>query len=209
MSFERSNLVCKQISTSNSFDSVRSLIEEQFFERSIQRTSSDQERLVRLCLRKLSDWFLAAPEQIKEIKLKFHSYLLQTPTGLKQKQLIDLILNELKSHASDYLTFLVVDVYEKNYRRLLDELANESDVGYIVHLPDRITNVCMTNAPACFQVKTYFVRLSHYIEEQLVTCHYPNLVARIDTNVNFLCQLVHRAAKLGKIIVLSQLGIDD
>ena len=117
--------------------------------------------------------------------------------------MIDLILNELKSHTNDYLLFLVVDVYEKNYRRLLDELANESDVGYIAHLPDRITNVCMTTAPACFQVKAYFTRLSHYIEEQLVTCHHPNLVARIDTNVNFLCQLVHRAAKLGKIIVHS------
>jgi len=198
MSFERLNIVLKQISSSNSYSSIRLLIEECFFDKNKHFTSIEQEKLVRLCLRKLSDWFSQTPEQIKDIKINFHRYFLQTPFLLRQKQLIDLILNELKTTSSDYLIFLLVDLYEKNYQKLLNELEQEGDVGYIIHLPDRISNICMTNIPICFQSKTYFNRLSEYIQEQLITCHYPNMVAQIDTSVNFLCQIVHRAAKLGK-----------
>jgi hypothetical protein len=97
MSFERLNIVLKQISSSNSYFSVRLLIEEYFFDKNIYLTSIEQEKLVRLCLRKLSNWFSQTPEQIKEIKINFHQYFLQTPFLLKQKQLIDLLLNELKN----------------------------------------------------------------------------------------------------------------
>ena len=198
MSFERLNIVLKQISSSNSYSSVRLLIEESFFDKNNHLTSIEQEKLVRLCLRKLSDWFSQTPEQIKDIKINFHKYFLQTPVLLKQKQLIDLILNELKTTSNDYFIFLLVDLYDKNYQKLLNELEKEGDIGYMIHLPDRISNICMTNIPICFQSKTYFNRLSEYIQEQLITCHYPNMVAQIDTSVNFLCQLVHHAAKLGK-----------
>ncbi|CAF2885594.1 unnamed protein product [Rotaria sp. Silwood2] len=199
MLFERLNHILKQISSSNSYFSIQCLIEEYFFDKSIRLTSIEQEKLVRLCLRKLSEWFSQTPEQIKEIKINFHKYILQTPFSLKQKQLIDLILNELKNSSNDYFSFLLVDLYEKNYQILLNELENESDIGFIIHLPDRINNICMTNTPICFQAKNYFNHLSQYIQEQLITCHYPNMVAQIDTSVNFLSQLVHRAAKLGRI----------
>ncbi|UJR13488.1 hypothetical protein I4U23_000502 [Adineta vaga] len=197
MSFERINLVLKQISSSNSYSSIQSLIEQYFFDKTLQLTSLDQEKLVRLCLRKLSDWFLQNPEQIKEIKIKFHQHLLQTPFLLKQKQLIDLILNENQTNLNDYFIFLLNDIYEKNYQNLLNELENDSDVAYIIHLPDRIGNISMTNIPLSFQTKTYFNRLSDYIQEQLITYHYPKMVAQMDTNVSFLCRLVHKAAKLG------------
>jgi hypothetical protein len=198
MSFERLNLVLKQISSSNSYLSIHLLIEEYFFDKNRHLTSIEQEKLVRLCLRKLPDWFSQTPEQIKEIKLSFHKYFLQTPFLLKQKQLIDLLLNQLQNQSNDYLIFLLVDLYDKNYQKLLNELENQSDVAFIVHLPDRISNICMTNIPNCFQTKTYFNRLSQFIQEQLISFHYPNMVAQIDTSVNFLCQIVHRAAKLGK-----------
>ncbi|CAF1214994.1 unnamed protein product [Adineta steineri] len=197
MSFEKINLVLKQISSSNSYTSIRLLIEEYFFDKNIHLTSIEQEKLVRLCLRKLSDWFSQTPEQIKDIKLNFHKYFLQTPILLKQKQLIDLIINEFQTNLNDYFIFLLIDIYEKNYQKLLNELEQDKDIGYIIHLPDRISNICMTNIPVCFQSKIYFHRLSQYIQEQLITYHYPNMVAQIDTNINFLCQLVHRAAKLG------------
>lgn len=198
MSFERLNHVLKQISSSNSYLSIHLLIEEYFFDKNLHLTSIDQEKLVRLCLRKFSDWFIQTPEQIKDIKLNFHKYFLQTPILLKQKQLIDLLLNELKIHSNDYFIFLLVDLYDKNYQKLLNELENQSDISFIVHLPDRISNICMTNIPNCFQTKIYFNRLSQYIQEQLITSHYPNMLAQIDTSVNFLCQIVHKAAKLGK-----------
>ncbi len=198
MSYEKLNIVLKQISSSNSYFSVRVLIEEYFFGKNIHLTSIEQEKLVRLCLRKLSNWFSQTPEQIKEIKINFQKYFLQTPFLLKQKQLIDLLLNELKNTSNDYFIFLLTDIYDKNYQKLLNELEKDSDISYIIHLPDRISNICMTNIPVCFQIKSYFNRLSEYIQEQLITCHYPNMIAQIDTSVNFLCQLVHRAAKLGK-----------
>lgn len=197
MSFERLNSVLKQISSSNSYFSVRLLIEEYFFDKPNQLTSNEQEKLVRLCLRKLPEWFSQTPEQIKEIKIHFHKYFLRTPIYLKQKQLIDLILNELKNNSNDYFIFLLTDLYDKNYQKLLNELEHDVDIPYIIHLPDRITNICMTNIPPCFQIKSYFNRLSEYIQEQLITLHYPNMMAQIDTSVNFLCQLVHKAAKLG------------
>lgn len=198
MSFERLNMVLKQLSSSDSYASVQPVIEKFCFENDIHLTSMEREKVVRLCLRKLSDWFSRTPEQIKEIKVHFHQYFVQTPFLLKQKQLIDLILNELNVSFNDYLIFLLVDLYEKNYEKLLIELEKESDISYIIHLPDRICNICTTNIPKCFQTKTFFNRLSEYIQEQLITCHYPNMIAQIDTNVNFLCQLIHRTAKLGK-----------
>ena len=203
MSFETVNIALKQISASTSYSAVRSLIEQYFFERNLQLTAVDQAKLVRLSLRKLNDWFAHAPDQVKDIKISFHQHLLRTPVFLTQKQLIDLILTELQTTFNDYLIFLLGDVYDKNYSRLLNELERESDVGYLAHLPDRASNVCMTHIPVCFQAKTYFRRLSEYIEEQLLTCHYPKMLAQTDTNVSFLCQLVHRAAKLGKQACLS------
>ncbi|CAM4964007.1 unnamed protein product [Rotaria socialis] len=199
MSFERLNLILKQISSSHSYLSVQPVIEEYCFNENIHLTSIEQEKLIRLCLRKLSDWFSQTPEQIKEIKSNFHKYFLQAQSSLKQKQIIDLILNELKLTNNDYFIFLLVDVYEKNYKKRLHELENESDIGYTIHLPDRINNICMKNIPMCFQTKTYFNRLSEYIQEQLINYHYPNMLAQMDTNISFLSQLIHRAAKLGKI----------
>jgi hypothetical protein len=198
MSFEKFHFVLKQISSSNSYFSIQLLIEEYFFDKKFHLTSIEQEKLVRLCLRKLSNWFSQTPEQIKEIKINFHKYFLQTPISLKQKQLIDLLLNELKNSSNDYLIFLLTDLYDKNYQKLLNELEKDSDIPYIIHLPDRISNISMTNIPICFQIKPYFYRLSEYIQQKLLTCHYPNMVAQVDTNISFLCQLVHKAAKLGK-----------
>lgn len=203
MSFERLNIVLKQISSSNTYLSVRDIIEEYFFNKNLHLTSIEQEKLVRVCLRKLSDWFSQTPEQIKDIKLNFHKYFLQTPFLLKQQQLIELILNELKITPNDYFMFLLVDLYEKNYQKLLNELEKDSDIGFIIHLPDRITNICMTNIPVCFQHRMFFNRLSEYIQEQLITFHYPNMVAQIDTSISFLCQLIHRAAKLGKSFLIN------
>lgn len=200
MSFEKLNFVLKQISSSNSYFSVQLLIEEYFLNKSNQLTSIEQEKFVRLCLRKLSNWFSQTPEQIKEIKINFHKYFLHPTILLKQKQLIDLLLNELKNNSNDYFIFLLTDLYDKNYLKLLNELEKDSDVSYIIHLPDRISNVCMTNIPVCFQIKSYLNRLSQYIQEQLITFHYPNMVAQIDTSVSFLSQLVHKAAKLGNMI---------
>jgi hypothetical protein len=175
------------------------LIEEYFFNKNLHLTSNEQEKLVRLCLRKLSQWFSQTPEQIKEIKIDFHQYFLQTPIYLKQKQLIDLLLNELNNTFNDYFIFLLTDLYDKNYQKLLNELEYDIDISYIIHLPDRITNICMTNIPLCFQTKPFFNRLSEYIQEQLINVHYPNMLAQIDTSINFLCQLVHKSAKLGKM----------
>ncbi|CAF2073879.1 unnamed protein product [Rotaria magnacalcarata] len=197
MSFERLNPILKQISSSHSYLSVQPVIEEYCFNENIHLTSIEQEKLIRLCLRKLPDWFSQTPEQIKEIKSNFHKYFLQAQSSLKQKQIIDLILNEFKLTNNDYFIFLLVDVYEKNYEKRLHELENESDIGYIIHLPDRINNICMKNIPICFQTKTYFNRLSEYIQEQLINYHYPNMLAQMDTNISCLSQLIHRAAKLG------------
>ncbi|CAF1061889.1 unnamed protein product [Rotaria sordida] len=197
MSFERLNIVLKEISSSNSYLSIENLIEEYFFNKNLHLTSIEQEKFVRLCLRKLSDWFNQTPEQIKQIKIHFHKYFIQTPFLLKQKQLIDLLLNQLKISFNDFFSFLLIDLYEKNYQKLLYELENDLDIGFIIHLPDRISNIFMTNIPICFQSKNFFHRLSQYIQQQLITIHYPNMIAQVDTNVNFLSQLVHRAAKLG------------
>ncbi|CAF0875637.1 unnamed protein product [Adineta ricciae] len=197
MSFERINLVLKQISASDSYSSVQSLLTQYFFDRTLQLTAVDQEKVVRLCLRKLPDWFSQHPEQVKEIKIDFHQHLLQTPILLTQKQIIDLILNEFQTIPVDYFIFLLNDIYEKNYVKLLSELEKENDIGYIIHLPDRITNISLTNIPSNFRAKIYFNRLSEYIEEQLITYHYPKMIAQTDTNVQFLCQLIHKAAKLG------------
>ncbi|CAF5023210.1 unnamed protein product [Rotaria sp. Silwood1] len=197
MSFERLNILLKQISSSNSYFSIENIIEEYFCNKNSPLTTIEQEKLIRLCLRKLSDWFNQTPEQIKQIKINFHKYFIQTSFLLKQKQLIDLLLNQLKISLNDYLTFLLIDLYEKNYLKLLNELEQEFDLTYIIHLPDRITNIYMNNIPICFQSKNFFHRLSQYIQEQLITYHYPNMVAQIDTNIKFICQLVHRAAKLG------------
>lgn len=200
MSFERINLALKQISASTTYTAVQSLIEQHLAERSLSLTAVEQAKLIRLCLRKLNEWFSHTPDQIKEIKLHFHQLLIRTPTHLTQKQLIDLLLDQLQITFNDYLIFLLTDVYDKNYSKLLEELEREGDVAYLVHLPDRVSNVCRTHIPTCFQARMYFHRLSGHIEEQLLTHHYPKMLAQTDTNVNFLCQLVHRAAKLGELL---------
>ena len=198
MSFERSNLLLKQISSAPSYSSVRSLLDEHLAAGNARLTSIEQEKLVRVCLRKLADWFQHTPEQIQEIKLNFHRYFLRTPFFFPQKQLFDLLLNELHEHPSDYLLFLLVDLYEKNYSTFLDELTRENDVSYLIHLPDRVSNVCQKNTPPAFQLATYCRRLSDYIRERLINEHYPRMLGQVDTNVTFLSLVIHRAAKLGK-----------
>lgn len=192
MSFERLNSILKEISASNSYVSFRNLTENDLLHQ-------DQEKIVRLCLRKLPQWFRDTPDQIKEIKLHFHQYCLQASHRFQQRQIIDLILEELKTQLNDYFLFLLVDLFEKNYSILLDQLAEQSDVDYLIHLPDRVGNVCMRNIPSCFQIKSYFHRLSEFIRDELINRHYPNLLAQKDTNISFLSQLIHKAAKLGNI----------
>lgn len=194
-SFEKINFLLKQISSSNSYVSIRTLIEENLID----------EKLIRLCLRKLPQWYQQTPGQIQEIKKHFHEIFLRTT--IEQKQLIDLLLNQLRETFDDYLIYLLTDLYEKNYEKLLNELENEKDSSFIVHLPDRISNTCQMKIPSVFQTKNFFSRLSIYIQEQLVSIHYPKLKSQIDTNINFLSQIIHKATKLGKLIHSSFISV--
>ena len=191
MTLERSTLLFREIASSTDYSSVRSLLDEPL------STSIDAEKLVRLCLRKLSDWFQTRPSQIQEIKVHFHRYFLRTPFSFAQKRLFDLLLGQLGEHLDDYLLFLLVDLFEKNYSIFLDELIRENDVTYLIHLPDRVNNVCEKNTPRAFQLNNYFRRLSEEIEKRLINEHYPRMVNQLDTNVQYLSQVIHRAARLG------------
>lgn len=185
-SFEQINFFLKQISTSNSYFSIRSIVEENI----------NDEKLVRLCLRKLPQWYQQTPEQIQDIKKHFHDIILRTT--IEQKQLIDLLLNQLREKTEDYLIYLLSDLYEKNYEKLFNELEKNNDSSFLIHLPDRISNICQTKIPSVFQIKTFCSRLSRYIQGQFISNHYPKLKSQIDTNISFLSQIIHKAAKLGK-----------
>ena len=193
MSFERLNSIFKEISSSPTYFSVQTQIEKNFFDENLE-----QEKFLRLCLRKLTDWFTQTPDQIKEIKIHFHTFFLQTSSRLKQRQLIDLLIQQLTNQFNDYFIYLLTDLYQTNNQQFFEELQQENNVNYLIHLPDRITNICRRNIPTCFQAKFYFKRISEFIQQQLITIHYPKMLAQIDTNINFLSQLVHKAAKLGK-----------
>ena len=189
--------VLNEVSLSNNFASVRLLIEKYLFDENLHQTSIEQEKLLCVCLRKLSNWFV---EERQQIQMNFIRYFLQIPIFLKQKQLIHLLLNELKRKFDDYLLFLLIELYEKNYVKLLNELEEEGDVAFIVHLPDRVSNVSMKKIPKSFQCEIYFHRLSLFIENELLKRHYSNVNVEI---VSFLCQLVHKASKLGKLFFIA------
>ena len=200
MSFERLNSLLKELSSSQSYFSVQSQIEKHLVDQHL--TGIEQEKFLRLCLRKFSDWFSRTPDQIKEIKIHFHTCLLRTSLGFQHAQLIDLLINELTNQFNDYFLFLLTDFYQTHRRNLFEELERQKNVSYLVHLLDRISNLCGKNIPLCFQSEIYFRQISEYIEQQLINIHYPNMLAQIDTNVQFLSQLVHKAAKLGKSHIL-------
>lgn len=196
-SFEQINFFLKQISTSNSYFSIRSIVEENI----------NDEKLVRLCLRKLPQWYQQTPEQIQDIKKHFHDIILRTT--IEQKQLIDLLLNQLREKTEDYLIYLLSDLYEKNYEKLFNELEKNNDSSFLIHLPDRISNICQTKIPSVFQIKTFCSQLSRYIQGQFISNHYPKLKSQIDTNISFLSQIIHKAAKLGKkLFVLCRFAIE-
>lgn len=195
MSFERLNSILKEISASQSYFSIQSQLENYFS----NFNSIEQEKFIRLCLRKFSDWSIQTPDQIKEMKIHFHDCLLRT--SLKHAQFIDLLINELNNQFNDYFIYLLTDFYQINHRKLFEELERENNISYLIHLPDRIANISGKNIPLCFQTKIYFRQISQYIEQQLINIHYPNMLAQIDTNVQFLSQLVHKSAKLGKSII--------
>lgn len=193
MSFERLNSIFKELSSSQTYFSVQNQIETNFFDENL-----DHEKFLRLCLRKLPDWFLQTPDQIKEIKRDFHDFFLRTSSRLKHRQLIDLLIQELTDQFTDYFIYLLTDLYQNNTQQFFEELQRENNVNYLIHLPDRMTNLCRRNIPNCFQAKFFFQRMGQFIQHQLATIHYPKMLAQIDTNINFLSQLVHRASKLGK-----------
>ncbi|CAF0801356.1 unnamed protein product [Didymodactylos carnosus] len=189
----------KQISATTTYASVRDLIQQIFVE---NEQSIIHEKVIQLCLRKLSDWYKTS-NNIKQIKTDFYQYFLNN-IRLTQKQIIDLLLSELNTNNTDksnrdYLLYLLTEIYDKNYLKFLYEQFDQRENGiqYIVHLPDKIVNVCTYNIPPCFQTKTYFNRLSLFIKNELETKHYTNMEANRDTNIDILCKLVIKSSKLG------------
>lgn len=191
MSFERLNGILKDISASNSFDSIFVHLEKDF-------STNDEEKLIRISLKKLSDWFRQNPTEILEIKRKFSDYFLRKSIRLKQKDLIDFLVEQLKNRFDDFLLYLLVELFQKNFSILFNELENANDVDFLLRLSDRLGNVSMRNLPICFQRRHFFLRLSQHIENELIHRHFVNVINDKDTNLKFLSQLIHKTSKFGE-----------